>query len=372
MGNQPSNTCGLAPMAPTWGGDCSNGVCNVTADPEVLNTCVCEPGWTGQSDWVNMEGIDCQVNILAVQILWIINLAVSVLSAAASAPKLLKLFQKHQRVKKSMSSAGKVYTIRDNKGSFALLIFYLFCFPFQIALGVWKLVDPTIKIAIDVVPTILWFVTRSGFYISAGVFQPSLLASVMRGTRAAEIIIQRNNRFGFYVSLGSVLVTLFAVPNVVTGGRDFLLAEATIVAYFLGQALVLFCLALQAQLLKRKITHILDESHKTNANEKTLEIKDRLNSVQHSAERATLVQFMVYLCFGIIPFMWNKHDYLLPITWLTLPLIGRRATNAVSEGKTKTSRRGTMSPGSEGTSETNTATSGKGSTALAVTGNSPQ
>ena len=62
---------------------CSNGVC-------ISNQCVCDPGWTGLSDFINLDTQYCHNNIIVIHVLYYIWLVVSLIVFSISIYKLLQ------------------------------------------------------------------------------------------------------------------------------------------------------------------------------------------------------------------------------------------------------------------------------------------
>jgi hypothetical protein len=119
-------------------GACSgHGECvNVTfggSDTTVFYQCKCDSGWTGRSDWVNGEGFDCGVNIVAVQGLWAVNLLVTLTFFVKSLPYMRTRYSNHTRTVEMAGSKGKKHSIRKNRGLLAAFVFLGFCTPAMVS-----------------------------------------------------------------------------------------------------------------------------------------------------------------------------------------------------------------------------------------------
>jgi hypothetical protein len=89
-------------------------------------------------------------------------------------------------------------------------------------------------------------------------------------------------------------------------------------------SLTTFGYAFQARVVQAKITIALGQSYSVNQQHKTKLMRDKLTDTQKEAQRQGFTQAALYALFGLWPFMWNKHDYTLPIIWLSLPIIALR------------------------------------------------
>lgn len=79
--------------------------------------------------------------------------------------------------------------------------------------------------------------------------------------------------------------------------------------------------------------------------------------------RQTIPQTFIYIAFGVMPFLWNMHDYFLPISWFAIPIMIHKTVKAVSQGRTKQRRDTNLGEGSNKGSNNEPSESGKSSTA---------
>ena len=71
------------------GGICSgHGTC-------VDGICECDPYYTGRSDWINLEGQGCGINIIALKVLWVILLVMQLLCFNSQRKIISDLYPKH-------------------------------------------------------------------------------------------------------------------------------------------------------------------------------------------------------------------------------------------------------------------------------------
>lgn len=87
----------------------------------ILETCFCDDGFSGRSDFVNTEGVDCQINLQAIRIIWGISLATSCVYIAQSVPRIKLRFQQALVTKAAKEAQGKKYSWTANRGLMAML-----------------------------------------------------------------------------------------------------------------------------------------------------------------------------------------------------------------------------------------------------------
>lgn len=93
----------------------------------------------------------------------------------------------------------------------------------------------------------------------------------------------------------------------------------------------------QARILKKTITDILDKVYDNSKDSKIVELKTKMLSLQHTTEKQTAMQAVVYLVLVFFPYMYVNHDYFLPISWFQLSIMGYKAVNSINENKNKNS-----------------------------------
>jgi hypothetical protein len=116
-------------------GDCVqvNVTIGTSESTTVYYQCKCHAGWTGRSDWINGDGYDCGVNIVAVQGLWGLNLLVTLVAFFRSVPYMRTRFANHVRTTEMAESKGKKNSIRKNRGLLAAVVFLACCMPAMVS-----------------------------------------------------------------------------------------------------------------------------------------------------------------------------------------------------------------------------------------------
>jgi hypothetical protein len=157
-------SCGVFPVN-VAGAPCSgNGECIFFA---ALNRslCSCNDGWQGFSDFqVTNSLLDCQINVILVQVLWAVFLTIHLVVYFRYLPKLRWLWNKHQTIVERNRANGKKYTLTDNKGLFSLVPYVTLGWFAQTAYAIAKIVDQGYKIGDSVFITILYLIWRTTFF----------------------------------------------------------------------------------------------------------------------------------------------------------------------------------------------------------------
>jgi hypothetical protein len=98
-----------------------------------------------------------------------------------------------------------------------------------------------------------------------------------------------------------------------------------------------------ATIVRSKVVKELTKSHSMTGRPETLILRERLSDVQGEIVRQACTQMLPYLVLFVVPMLWTKHDYALPLTWLAVPIIGFKvAKSADSRMKTSTSTSRTL------------------------------
>lgn len=342
-------SCGVAPVT-TIGPACSgNGACVFDS---TLNRgiCICNPGWQGDSDFqVTNDFLDCQINVLGVRILWGVSLAICLLFAYLSASDLKWLWRKHLGIVKKNKSMGKKYGLSDNKGLSALMPYVAIGFPAQVVYSIIKIANQDLKLGASVVVTVFYILWRTTFCMAPDLFQPALLESLLRTERNLDHIIRLNRNLSvahmiFWISLSILPVIPMVVP------QSMFDPQVGIISVAIWFFLIAFCFVfwpIQARYIEHKVQSVLASSYAISKDDRTKRIMEKIALNQHDVIRGAMLQIFVYTFFAVFPFMWNKHDYLVPISFISGTLQIRRALSSLVQeesDKTGSSTKGASSP----------------------------
>jgi hypothetical protein len=97
-----------------------------------------------------------------------------------------------------------------------------------------------------------------------------------------------------------------------------------------------YLLVAAAIFIRSNVVRELTKSHSMTGRPETLVLKEHLEQVQSESARQSLGQLLPYLLLFVIPMMWTKHDYMLPLTWMVVPGLGYKVTQTV-DSKMKSS-----------------------------------
>lgn len=311
-------------------GSCSgNGDCvqtNVTGSILPEYQCVCDEGWTGRSDWINGDGYDCGVNIQVVQAMWGVNLFVTLVLLFKSIPFIQHRLENTRKAKETMDKKGKKYSRMNNRGLMAVYCFFGFCTPSQIIMCIYRMADTDARVGLDAFPTFLFCVLKFGLYMTSWLFSPALLAAVLRGQKSMTRIVQVNDRFSLALSIVAICLGLLPFVNLAYADENGVQSESvnitTYAFYMLGITVQMVCFAIQALIVRGKVVHELTKSHSMTGRPETLILRQRLSDVQSEITRQAASQLIPYLILFVVPMLWTKHDYALPLTWIAVPVIG--------------------------------------------------
>jgi hypothetical protein len=237
-------------------GTCSgHGKCvdtNVTTTATTREyICLCDEGWTGRSDWIDGDGYDCGVNILAVQAMWGVNVFITLFLLAKSIPYIQHRLENTRKVKDTMKKKGKEYSIKNNRGLLAMYCFFGICTPAQLVMGIYRITNTQVRVGLDLLPTLLFCALKFGLYMTSWLFSPALLAAVLRGQKSMDRIVKMNDRFSLALSLVAIVLGCLALINIASadqnGSQNESINIITYAAYMLGITAQMVCYAAQGK-----------------------------------------------------------------------------------------------------------------------------
>jgi hypothetical protein len=321
--------------------------------------CQCSDGWNGRSDWFNRESRDCQINDLAVRILWSIQLLFICSVGIPGWVRMIKYLKSLKQKRQEQRAHGRVPSLTKNKALIAMVCYWFGCWPCHVALCAWKVSMPEQKIGVDIMPSLWWFLERSFFYLVGYFFQPALMRSLMKGKHDADkYLAKRRVVLAWKVICASMILVggLVFVPVIDPSG---ILPQATLVTFNSVMFITLVSLGSYAQSVRFHVSEILDKSYEISKDERVLDIRDSQVAIQNEVTRQTFAQMLLYLGFGAFPFLWSKHDYLYPISITVMPIVGFRGLKLLVEGtegsssrRSQRKRKGTGASGHDDTERT--------------------
>jgi hypothetical protein len=122
----------------------------------------------------------------------------------------------------------------------------------------------------------------------------------------------------FLIESVSILVI---VPMVIKQDPFVPVVGMTSFAIFANFIAVAFVsLAIQARYIGHRVQAALISSYALTRDEKTRKIMSKIHTHQRNIIKGTIAQTLIFTLYGAFPFMWNKHDYLMPISILASAL----------------------------------------------------
>ena len=89
-----------------------------------------------------------------------------------------------------------------------------------------------------------------------------------------------------------------------------------------------------------QVDEVLSASYSATKNERTEQIRERLVEMQSENFRQAVIQTILYGVFLFYAFLWNKHDYFHPISWIAIALLGKKMAFTTIKRKATSSRDG--------------------------------
>jgi len=187
-------------------------------------------------------------------------------------------------------------------------------------LCILRIVAPNERVGLTTGATLCFAMIKSSFYLSSGLYQGHLMVALLGHEPGHKRIVKVNSRasgvfFGSQVLLS--WVPFFSINNQDKAQEIFLFHTAT-------TCMSLIFVAVQAIYVKNRVVEVFDNSYKMTKQKRILLAKERTVANQMQAFKQGAIYGFVFLVIFIWPFMWTKHDYYLPISWITYPLVAYR------------------------------------------------
>ena len=329
--------------------ECSgHGVCNATISKStVVYKCICEDGYTGESDYINMNayGSDCHMNKTLSRVLWGI---LCLLSAVA----LLTAWKHSEKVRWRMKQK------RTRKGPNYTLYFFIAvasCGGLTFTLSALKLaVGQEQLIGIHAFPTILFWLSRSFFYLMA-FFMVRVMLQMSLGNRMiskdAGALKTAQAIFFYKLWLLDEFQCIFVfLPIFFDAGSSTVETLYIILNVFSALALLG---TLVAVIMAQKS---IDLAFKGTTDKKVMKLKKGLKGMVKDAVVALVINMPLFLSFGLMKKAWKFWGYFIPAQYCLVMVVliklskvagGRRKKKVGPNGETQMSTT-TSSEGSSG------------------------
>lgn len=298
MNNNTYISCPSYPPLPV----CSNnGVCDTLS-----GICVCRDGWSSIGDFSTSSRGICQINIMAIRIIWIIMLI----------PSPILIYLPMVNIKNMMKSS-KRRKINDYPFIFhALVIISNIAF---IPMSIMKIVDPVqYAIGLNIPVTIAFYICYTGIAAGGCVFLIVITKFLINQTksmpekamkyieRQSEVIVRLAYFFAMLAPIGSAYPFWSVVnPSLVYNGLIGLLSSYiignTFLALWIFRSLSIIITALETHLKESKI----DDSSAVERDNAINTVKDNL--------RKTRFYIVLFSPQALLP-------YILMVSWYMLSI----------------------------------------------------
>jgi len=277
--------------------------------------CVCDPGFSGSTHWVNADGEDCFVSLIAVRCLWAVVLAAFLISTLTSFPGYVQILRSFRRLQdKRIESGKKPMSILNDRTLFYLTFLFFVMYPFVMALSIWLLVDPEARIGGQIGPTLLWWSARSSLYVCTSLFQTSLI-------RKLALNVQESATLPFELSSRKLITAHFILGALVFVPLATDRKEAEVISWVifnLGTAATLGVICYSGLYVRNTLLRQLGEAFSVLNDSEIYKTMDRISVMQKVVIREAFIQGLVHLLFGSIPWLFTTFIYWLPISWLAV------------------------------------------------------
>ncbi|KAH9249566.1 hypothetical protein BASA81_012739 [Batrachochytrium salamandrivorans] len=313
-------TCGIYPVNIVGPACSGNGAC--VFSPEFnRGVCQCFPGWHGESDiQVTTSLTDCHIHATALLSLWVIYLVVQILFGIKFLPKIQWLLRRHHEQVVRNKEKGKTYSFYQNKPLMAWMPYFALGYPAQLVYTITEIASTTdTNLGRTPLLTSTYIIWRVTFYVALFGFQSNFLASLLKAEHSLDGVIRNNFIMSYSVLLCICAVSVcIVIPHVVPFDQfDPYLAN---VAIFFGACSLCFLFVVgQTVYIRRKVIKILDRvQHIGGGDSKSQRLRDKIIKFQLLSRNTAALQFLIYGVFCVFPYMWNKHDWLMPFSWLAV------------------------------------------------------
>jgi len=188
----------------------------------------------------------------------------------------------------------------------------------QFIFAIIKIVDQNYKIGNSILVTIFYILWRTTFVFAPDTFQPALLASLLKTERNLDHIIEQNRKLSLvHMVVFSSSSILTIIPMVVSEDPFRpIVGTVSFVIFCCMASLTMGALAVQGYFVEKRVQKILTSSFAISKDARTAKVMTKIALNQRDVVKGGLAQAFIYGLFAAFPYLWNKHDYLVPVTWI--------------------------------------------------------
>ncbi|CAK9106449.1 Hypothetical protein SCF082_LOCUS49578 [Durusdinium trenchii] len=320
----------LSSLGMAWVPECSgHGSC-------VNGTCICDAGWTGKSDLIDTEGLDCQIHEQGLKIAWGVTSFVIGLMVLISLPKLAQRWEDFVATQRRKRAQKHDFRIYHSPIMLSNLCFYVVALPWGTAFVATRIAFPSWRVGTDMAPTLFLFMASAGFFCALFFFQTFLLHTFLTSSSSLRVLVPLSYAFASYnLLLSCACAAAPFVPTVFGASPSQPAAKIAFVTYYFGFAVAFIGFVLQAVYILGRAKSILGITDPKAQSRHLIKVRDAVTSVQRHTIVSGVVLGSLYLVFVGWAFLWNKTDYLLPAAFLVANIVWRHiAETAVQRPQT--------------------------------------
>jgi hypothetical protein len=310
--------------------------CSFHGHPDTTNNihCICDDGWTGKSDFVNSDGVQCQIHEWGIKTIWIILIIIVFTVYVRGLPHILDITHRFldQRARRAQTKKPSLlFDILQNKTMMAIAFFYGMAFPSMLFMGFWRIFDSDNgRLGISVPYSIAWFFIRMGIYGGTACHQPNMMKFLLKATNRADDVIKTATIMSTGLLIILTIAGITIIPVLITQGNDVYTSRIcfTILCFVVG--LIQLLIAVHAKYVMDTLDGVLTQSYSITHQPKVLDVQSRMRIAQKSVIKASAVQIFIYWGILVCPPLWICFDYILPISFMFPTVMGWRVLQTLS------------------------------------------
>jgi len=289
------------------------GVCSGLGEC-VNSTCVCKEGWTGLSDWINYEGVDCHINSSAIVGLWAATLLVVNGIHIMAIPKI-RLRIKQFRAKVALAKKKRAAPVRwqDDCTLFGLAVHAtMFLFWFQV-FAILKLTNSGARVGQDAFLTLLYTTINAGISLSLFYIHSPLVSVLLRGDKeyASFNALDRKLTWGLAVAMGGSSALSF-VP-LFAGNAYSLTAWRALTASLVFVVVIYVGVAVTQIIILTRASSTLHTNKDRYGSSWILQVKSDMATVHRGLIVKITVHALIFLVILAWAYLRRVHDYYYPL-----------------------------------------------------------
>mmetsp|Transcript_8308 Transcript_8308/g.9434 ORF Transcript_8308/g.9434 Transcript_8308/m.9434 type:complete len:213 (+) Transcript_8308:40-678(+) len=164
---------------------------------------------------------------------------------------------------------------------------------------------------------------------------------------SVDQMITAYKHFTKALAAASIILGFLPFITYAKGGVLDKTAETVYLIYFVGMVVTISCLGLQSVAITIKAGRMFEASYAVSQDERIKQMKEKIGDMNKSAAKQSLIQVSFYMMFLVNPFMWNLHDYFLPISWISFIILGKKMMTATVRDDKSSTMKGSRKAGTQ-------------------------